>query len=159
MRRALLDPVRNDRGATIVLVALMLAALLGIAALAIDVGMLYNARAEAQRAADAAALAGAGSLLAVPDDERARSIAIEFGNENRVQGDPVEVLDEDVDVDLVFPGGLQRHLELESPGGRGVEVRVRLVHVLRGLEKAVLVTADHEEGDLDEHRRVESHRR
>lgn len=100
MRRTFLDPVRNERGATIVLVALMLAALLGIAALAIDVGMLYNARAEAQRAADAAALAGAGSLVAGPDEERARAIAIEFGGQNRVQGDLVEVLDEDVEVDL-----------------------------------------------------------
>jgi Flp pilus assembly protein TadG len=100
MMRRFFDPLRNERGATIVLVSLLLAALLGIAALAIDVGMLYNARAEAQRAADSAALAGAGSLLVVPDEFRARSIALEFGNQNRVQGIPVELLDEDVEIDL-----------------------------------------------------------
>jgi Flp pilus assembly protein TadG len=100
MRAWIPDPLRNERGATIVLVTLMLAALLGMAALAIDVGMLYNARAEAQRAADAAALAGAGSLLVAPDEERARSIAIDFGVENDVQGLPVQLLDEDVAVDL-----------------------------------------------------------
>ena len=100
MKRRFLDPLKNERGATIVLVTLMLAAVLGIAALAIDVGMLYNARAEAQRAADAAALAGAGSLLVAPDEFRARSIAVDFGNQNRVQGVPVELLDEDVEVDV-----------------------------------------------------------
>lgn len=100
MRFRILDPLRNERGASIVLVSLMMAALMGMAALAIDVGMLYNARAEAQRAADSAALAGAGSLLVAPDEERARSIAIEFGTKNNVQGVPVELLDEDVEVDV-----------------------------------------------------------
>lgn len=49
----------GERGATLVFVALFLALLLGILALAIDLGMLYVGRNEAQRAADAAALAGA----------------------------------------------------------------------------------------------------
>jgi len=50
---------KNERGITIVLVAISLLALLGMAALAIDVSTLYMAHGEAQRAADAAALAGA----------------------------------------------------------------------------------------------------
>jgi Flp pilus assembly protein TadG len=50
---------KNERGVTIVLVAFSLLALLGMAALAIDVSTLYMAHGEAQRAADAAALAGA----------------------------------------------------------------------------------------------------
>ncbi|MGH9503201.1 MAG: pilus assembly protein TadG-related protein [Terriglobales bacterium] len=50
---------KNERGITIVLVAFSLLALLGMAALAIDVSTLYMAHGEAQRAADAAALAGA----------------------------------------------------------------------------------------------------
>jgi hypothetical protein len=49
---------KNERGITIVLVAFSLLALLGMAALAIDVSTLYVAHGEAQRAADAAALAG-----------------------------------------------------------------------------------------------------
>jgi uncharacterized membrane protein len=49
----------RERGVTIVLVAFCLLALLGMAALAIDVSTLYVAHGEAQRAADAAALAGA----------------------------------------------------------------------------------------------------
>ena len=49
----------NERGATLVFVALALITLLGVMALAIDLGILYVARNQAQRAADAAALAGA----------------------------------------------------------------------------------------------------
>jgi uncharacterized membrane protein len=50
---------KNERGITIVLVAFSLLTLLGMAALAIDVSALYIAHGEAQRAAEAAALAGA----------------------------------------------------------------------------------------------------
>jgi hypothetical protein len=55
---------KNERGVTLVLVAFSLAVLLGMAALAIDVSMLYVAHGEAQRAADAAALAGARMFAA-----------------------------------------------------------------------------------------------
>jgi len=50
---------RGERGVTLFLLGLSLAALLGVMALAIDLGILYVARGEAQRTADAAALAGA----------------------------------------------------------------------------------------------------
>jgi len=48
-----------QHGATLIMVALSLVILLGISALAIDLVSLYVGRSEAQRAADAAALAGA----------------------------------------------------------------------------------------------------
>jgi Flp pilus assembly protein TadG len=54
---------RREQGQTIVLVALALVTLLAMAALAIDVVTLYVARSEMQRAADAAALAGAKALV------------------------------------------------------------------------------------------------
>lgn len=60
--RAAVVRTRNERGATIALVAVSLTALLGMGALAIDLGMLMKARADAQRAADAAALAGASAF-------------------------------------------------------------------------------------------------
>jgi hypothetical protein len=50
---------KGERGVTILLVAAALVALLAMAALAIDIVTLYVARGEVQRAADAAALAGA----------------------------------------------------------------------------------------------------
>jgi hypothetical protein len=52
-----------ERGATLVLVALSIFMLLGMAALSIDYGMIKASKAEAQRAVDAAALAGASSFI------------------------------------------------------------------------------------------------
>jgi hypothetical protein len=56
----------GERGSVAVLVALALAVLLGFAALVVDVGLLWAVRAEAQTAADAAALAGAARLADGP---------------------------------------------------------------------------------------------
>jgi Flp pilus assembly protein TadG len=50
---------RRERGTTLFIVAGSLTVLLGLGALAVDIGSLYVARSETQRAADAAALAGA----------------------------------------------------------------------------------------------------
>ena len=52
----------GPKGAVIVMVAVLLVVLLGCVALAVDIGHLYVARAELQRTADAAALAGAQAL-------------------------------------------------------------------------------------------------
>ncbi len=49
----------NERGLTMALVAIMMATIISMAALSIDIGTLYEAKAEAQRAADAAALTAA----------------------------------------------------------------------------------------------------
>jgi Flp pilus assembly protein TadG len=49
----------NERGFTMALVTVALVAIIGMAALSIDIGTLYQAKAEAQRAADVAALAAA----------------------------------------------------------------------------------------------------
>ena len=53
----------------------MLVVLIGFASLTIDVGYLYNVRAELQNTADAAALAGAQML---PDEAAVRQIAVEY---------------------------------------------------------------------------------
>lgn len=55
--------LKPRRGGVLVIVAVALPVMLGMAALAIDLGMLYVARSEAQRTADAAALAGASSFI------------------------------------------------------------------------------------------------
>ncbi len=49
--------LRDEQGATLVLVALGISVFLGMVALAVDLGMLLGARTESQRVADAAALA------------------------------------------------------------------------------------------------------
>lgn len=98
---------QDERGSTIVFVTLSMTALLSIVALAVDVGMLYDVRTEAQRTADAAALAGAGTFLMkssldAEDEAIARAEAINFGAQNLVYGDPAEILPEDVEVDLAL---------------------------------------------------------
>ena len=93
--------LRNTRGVSMVFVAITIAATMSATALAIDIGMLLNARTEAQRAADASALAGAAALITDPDDAlRAEAFAIDYGARNTVTDIPVVVLPEDVDVDL-----------------------------------------------------------
>ncbi len=72
--------VRREEGQALVLCCLFLAALLGMASLAVDVGKLYLVSASFQRAADAAALAG-GSGLVVSQAE-ATSRATQFANLN-----------------------------------------------------------------------------
>ncbi len=63
IRRIISRFIGEERGAVLVLVALGAVAMVGMLGLAIDLGMLYNARSEAQRAADAAALAGASAFI------------------------------------------------------------------------------------------------
>lgn len=72
-------PWEDEGGSTLVLTALGLAALLSMAALGIDLGMLYSTRTELQRAADAAALAGASAFVdfdisVAPDPARRRAL-------------------------------------------------------------------------------------
>ena len=54
---------RTERGATLLIVAASLVAFLLLAGLAIDLVALYLGRSEAQRAADAGALAGAQQFV------------------------------------------------------------------------------------------------
>jgi Flp pilus assembly protein TadG len=68
-RRIRLEGRRS--GAVIVVVAITLVLIVGMAAFAIDTGMLLSARADAQRAADAAALAAASAYFDAPLAERA----------------------------------------------------------------------------------------
>src|SRR5579864_7478898 len=53
------DGAPRERGITMVMVAIAMVAIIAMAALSIDVVTLYLAREEAQRSADAAALAAA----------------------------------------------------------------------------------------------------
>lgn len=91
--------VGNRRGATLVIVALALAGLLSMLALSIDLGMLYKTRGEAQRAADASALAGASvflelGILETDKVDSAEARALQLAGANYMTGgliDPSEV--------------------------------------------------------------------
>jgi len=89
----------DESGATAAFVAVGIVMMLGMVALAVDLGMLLGARTDSQRVADAAALAGAASFLTLPNDpDRPRAWAIEYAAKNTVHGTAANVLDEDVDV-------------------------------------------------------------
>ncbi|MCL7968821.1 MAG: Tad domain-containing protein [marine benthic group bacterium] len=78
----------NERGATLALVAGSMVALLGFAALAVDVGFLLDARAQAQRTADAMALAAASAFIDdMPNAETlAAARAADYAARNPVNG-------------------------------------------------------------------------
>lgn len=93
--------LRNQHGAAMPFLAFTMVAILGMTALAVDTGMLFTARSEAQRAADAAALAGAGALITQPQNAaRAHAVATTYGEQNLVREELVQMEPEDIAVDL-----------------------------------------------------------
>ena len=64
--KKLLTRTRGESGQVFVFVAVILTALVGMAALVVDVGSWYQAQRKLQTAADAAALAGAQELPLEP---------------------------------------------------------------------------------------------
>ncbi len=87
---------KSERGASLVLIAAATVVMLGLCALAIDLASFYVARSEAQRSADAAALAGAtifvtssctsGTTGCSAMQTAATNEAISVGNKNLVSG-------------------------------------------------------------------------
>ena len=99
---AKLRMVSDERGAVLALVALLLVVFLGLAALAIDLGMLYVARGEAQRAADAAAHGAAVHFKQnFGDEDGSRDAAVEVGARNLIRGQPAVINRED-DIDFLM---------------------------------------------------------
>jgi Flp pilus assembly protein TadG len=83
--RFLIKQRRNEAGAVIVTVALLLFLLLGFMGLALDLGHLFIIRTELQTSMDACALAAAQELNGQPDAlARATNAGIAAGNANRV---------------------------------------------------------------------------
>ena len=102
-----------QRGSVLVMVSAGMVMLLGVAGLAIDLAGLYVARNEAQRAADAAALAGAnefasfgatsGGTLTAVTIARARQRAIDVGKQNLVGSQTPIIVAGDVTIDASNP--------------------------------------------------------
>jgi len=91
--------IRDQQGVASVVVGLSMAALLGLTALAIDIGQAHLKRGSLQTAADAGALAGANSLLAEGDDfEALRTIIKNYAYKNLVNEDKptLALTDEDI---------------------------------------------------------------
>lgn len=86
--------LKNERGATIIIVALLMVIFIGLAAFAVDIGHLCVVRNELQNAADAGALAGARFLYnedGTAVNEGANQIAYNAATANMGEGRAVEV--------------------------------------------------------------------
>jgi Flp pilus assembly protein TadG len=77
--RGLFKTLNSEAGTAIILVTIMATALIGIAALVVDVGRVYHTYSTMRNAADAAALAGAQRL---PDQSTAYSTAVSYASAN-----------------------------------------------------------------------------
>lgn len=87
--------LRDQTGAAIVTLMVMLVALFGLMAVAIDITRLLSTRAELQTAVDAAALAGAVELARGGGDD-ARTLATNYAALNFAENDPVALAPEDI---------------------------------------------------------------
>jgi hypothetical protein len=100
----------EEGGFVLVVVALVLVILLGFVALGVDTGILYSARASAQEAADAAALAGTFSFVTTPSTDSATWIANATAQAKAVatalpvMGNPITDADVAVTVQKFDPG-------------------------------------------------------
>ena len=98
----------NQHGAVLVFVAFLLIVLLGIAALAVDIGYVAITRNQLQNAADAGALAGAGKLGSIYDAQtpplslnstqagEVETVALYVGHENQAAGQPSNIGTSDI---------------------------------------------------------------
>jgi hypothetical protein len=138
-------------GATIFILAAMVFILLAISALAIDLGMLYVARSEAQRAADGGALAGAkafvtsgflsGAATQAQAESIARQEAIDVAAQNTVGGQAAAVAAGDVTFDFSVPGNPRIQVLVQRTSASGNPMPTLFARALGILEGNVSATA------------------
>jgi len=105
--------MQGQEGTVVIMVALLIAVLVGIAALAVDVGYIMTAKNELQNIADSAALAAAGQLgkdyedvpffeqkTYVCDSEKIISIGRDVASKNRSTGEGGDITVTDSDVEI-----------------------------------------------------------
>ena len=95
--------LKSERANVAAVVAVSITALLGLTGAAVDMGMIYAARGELQNAADAAALAGAntliayqGDLVAIAQPSVAETTARNLTEANTTLNDPLTMRSEDL---------------------------------------------------------------
>jgi hypothetical protein len=81
MKMSITSMLRSERGVSLIIAAIMMIVLLGMAALAVDVGRLYVARQYLQNSCDASALAGG---IELPDQAKATDKAAECADANHL---------------------------------------------------------------------------
>ena len=144
--------VRNRRGSTLAMMAVLLIGMLALSALAIDLASLRDARGEAQRAADAIALAGASAFydLAMGDataTDEAMNRALTIARKNMVRGDTIYINDSTV-VDLInqYPSsGLLNDGKVRSITAAGGLTSLR-INILPAIDSQKVRVWVHREG-------------
>ena len=114
---------RWRRGAALVVIAVVSLLLLAMSALAVDLGFLYSVEADLQATCDASALAAASALSISEDEVRAR--ARQYAAKNRVNGEAVKLLDDDVEFGTWDSATRTFTPIVPSPSVRATAVRVR----------------------------------
>ena len=98
------NPLRDQRGAVIIHVAIALLALLAFTAFVVDYGVMWVSRRQAQTAADAGALSGALSLMTAPSDQAlAVASAQTVAGQNVIWGEAPAPAHVQVSTPLPFP--------------------------------------------------------
>lgn len=110
----------SRRGATIVLLAIMMTALMAMVAFSVDTGYMLSIKTELKRAADSGALAGAGRL--VDGQAAAQAEVTQFVQMNPVGKEPVEGADLQIEFGEWDPDAKSFTANDEVPSA----VRVRL---------------------------------
>lgn len=99
----LVERLRCQRGGIALFLAISMTALLGSAAISIDVGHMMNARAQSQAVADLSALAGAAAFIQAPGPTVATTAdtwAKQFALLNTVDRSAVSLLSSDIGIDV-----------------------------------------------------------
>ena len=133
----------NSRGATLVLVALLMTVLIGFAALAIDIGYVATTRNELQNISDAAALAAAGKLGEIYDTDGSYNhdtdytsitdIAREVGIANQAAGLSIVIAVSDIEIGSWSSGSVfTSYTDDPDPNPNAVRVIVRRDDSLNG---------------------------
>lgn len=90
--------LRDEKGAAAVIVALMITVLLGLAALVIDVGYLYEIRRQLQSAADAAALAACQEMVLKASDPNVMALSADVAQEYATRKNTAENANPTIDL-------------------------------------------------------------
>lgn len=112
----------SRRGATLVLSALLLVALVAMVAFAVDLGYIVLVRTQLQAAADSAALAAAARMSVEPSE--AVALAQEFAGRHVAGGAPIELAPDQVEFGI-WDSNTRSFVALPSGAGNAVRVTAR----------------------------------
>jgi Flp pilus assembly protein TadG len=114
----------SERGAAAVLMVVVMLAVMGVAAVTIDVTRLMALRAELQTAVDAAALAGALELAAGGGDA-SRDTALSYASRNTAETDTVRVSPQSVEFGVWDPEAMTFTALPNAVGANAINVSTR----------------------------------